>query len=456
MAEQILLPEFFVDFTGRIHSGGIAIKDTIIIDAGSHVTGNAPKHVLKNQVVMPGFVNAHSHAFHRALRGLVERKPRDVTTHNFFSWRQLMYALACSLSADEIRIIAQFAYLEMLEAGFTHVGEFHYLHHSGTHDLGTMSRSMAQAAHDARINLVLLMCAYQRNSFTEPLKPEQARFGFATVDNFLAFLDENNQLLKNTHTPMGVAIHSVRAVDESWFQPIHEYARAHKMPLHIHASEQRAEVDACVAHRQCSPIALLNAHHLLAPTTTLVHATHLISDDVKLIQQHKPTICVCPSTEQNLGDGFIPLADVFHKTSICVGTDQHVRLDPFQELRSLEELERLRTKRRLVLNREGEFLYEALLPCLTKNGLRSLYPQSAFTDLIGCDADLIAIELPPEYEWHGPQHALDALLVAADRSKITTVITKGEMVVKNGQLIDDEKKFLIQEIGKIFRRINLA
>lgn len=462
MAIDILVPEFFIDYDARLYTGGIAISDGVIVDAGDHVLEQSGRKIhLKNQVIMPGFVNAHSHAFHRLLRGMVERKPNAALKNNFFTWREKMYALANNLDKDILHIVAQFTFLEMLEAGFTHVAEFHYLHHEMTHEKNAdplaLTHAMATAARAQKINLTLLECAYQRNNFDEALKPEQQRFAFLEAREYLAFLDAAMSSASNAYTRIGAAIHSVRAVDEHWFNNIRDRVSAHDIPLHIHVSEQRAEVDACMKARNMSPVALLYKHHLLSPATTLVHATHLIGDDLELIASTGSNICICSSTEKNLGDGVLPLVDVKNRgVPLCIGSDQHVRLDAFDDLRSLEEQERLRTMQRLVLNRPGEFLYESLLPCLSKSGLRSLKLSQTTNALIGASADLVGITLPVEYQWHGPKVALDALLVAGTSSSVSTVFTKGERVVDDGATLFRDKNYLINEIGNFLRRIKFA
>ncbi len=462
MAVSIFLPEFLVDFDGSVRTGGIAVADGKIVDIGDQVLELAgPKIRLPNQVIMPGFANCHSHAFQRLLRGLVERKPKALLKNNFFTWREKMYALAENISRDILGIIAQLTYLEMLEAGFTHVGEFHYLHHElGENSFASaleLSRAMIEAAQTQKINLTLLECAYQRNNFNEALRPEQQRFAFNQVRDYLAFLEEARVSLNGPFARIGVAIHSVRAVDEDWFAAIGDRARAHGLPLHIHVSEQRAEVDACLSARGMSPVALLHRYHLLAPSTTLVHATHLISQDMELITNGGSTICLCPSTEKNLGDGLLPLLPLKQRgVPFCIGTDQHVRIDPFEELRSLEEQERLRSMQRLLLNQEGQFLYEALLPCLTSNGLKSLDPHAQVDTIIGSDCNLVGIELPPEYQWHGPKAALDALIMAGNLSSVRTVITQGHIVVSDGRSLFSEKENLVKEICKFLRGINFS
>jgi formimidoylglutamate deiminase len=454
METLILEPEFYIDFKGRITKGPLAITGTMAHDI-SLVKMPAKTLRLPNQVVMPGFVNVHSHSFQRLLRGSVEQKGRH-HKDNFWSWREQMYRLAQTLSKDDLAIITQLVYLEMLEAGFTHVGEFHYLHH---HPSGKpypdplhLSKAIVSAANATGINLCLLECAYERHNFSEPLKKEQRRFAHHSAQDFLDFLKQAQTLTAESIT-VGAAIHSVRAVAKDWFSTIHEYTHNHHMPLHIHVSEQQSEVDACLSHTHYSPIALLNQYGLLTPKTTLIHATHLIRGDIDLLAKKRPLICICPSTEKNLGDGMVPIADLFHyPVRICLGTDQHVRLDPFSEARNLEEQERLRLQKRLILPQNDEHLYEALLPCLQSAGMSSLYPTFDDSSLFGLPANLIAIELPPEYLWHGPEVALNAMMLAHHPHKITTVITNGQMVVESGQGVHQNKSLLVKEISKIVKK----
>lgn len=456
MGLTILVPEFFVDYAGQVSYGELAIDDGKIIAVGDLSHLSAPRHRLAGQVIVPGFVNAHSHAFQRLLRGVVERQ---TLTHldNFFSWREKMYALAKKLSAEQLGLIAEFTFMEMIEAGFTHVAEFHYLHHNhhrdGQYDPLIMSTSLVQAAARAGINLCLLETAYHRAGFMMPILPEQKRFAFESVNEFLELAQKARQALQSFGTTIGLAIHSVRAVPENWFMPIHEMAQVHGLPLHVHASEQQAEVQACLRHTGLSPIALLHHYGLLTPRTTLVHATHLIDNDAELIADQRSLVCICPSTEKNLGDGVIPLSDLFVRgVDLCVGTDQHVRIDAFDEVRSLEELERLRLCRRGVLMKKPGHIYPTFLHSLTTAGMRSFAPEFSSSSLVGQAANLIAIELPCEYEWHGAEVALEAIFLAANASKITTVMSKGKILVQESRLVSEEKSRLRREIGSFFKQ----
>jgi formimidoylglutamate deiminase len=460
MNTLILEPEFYVDFDGSIGHGCITIDNQKIIALGGYPQNPGKKIRLQNQVIMPGFVNCHSHVFQRMLRGLVEKSTPEENKNNFWTWRQKMYRIAQNITKDEFLAIAELTYLEMLEAGFTHVGEFHYLHHNVGgllfDDPLTMSRAVSCAAKNTGINLSLLECAYHQYSFSEPLHREQQRFAFNRVIDFIKFVQDAKNALDDNTVNVGVAIHSIRAVPETWYAPINDFALKNDLPLHIHISEQLQEVEMCLKEKSCSPIALLNKNHLLAPHTTLVHATHLINDDIALIGTGFCNICICPSTEKNLGDGVIKLNALHQRgVPICLGTDQHVRLDPFGEARSLEEQERLRLRRRGILS-DHDYLYKPLLKSLTQYGMASLYPTKDHHTLLGKNAHLIAIELPPEYLWHGPKIALEAIMLAYNPSKITTVITNGHFVIQDSQLIFKDKQYLINKISTFIKNLFLS
>jgi formimidoylglutamate deiminase len=447
----ILEPEFMVDFNGSIQQGPIIIENGRIVK--DHPKHNGTTIRLHNQVILPGFVNCHSHAFQRGLRGLVEQKTDRIDS--FFTWRERMYQLIESMSITDFSLLARLVYLEMLEAGFTHVGEFHYVHHdlkgARFKDPLAMSRALCDAASEVGINLVLLECAYNRANFDEPLLARQQRFGHPHVDDFVSLVKQAHRELENDHVKVGAAIHSVRAVPEAWLSPINEFVTHNAMPLHIHASEQEQDVADCLRHTGLSPIGLIHRNHLLAPHTTLVHTTHLINDDLEAIKESSPSICICPSTEKNLGDGVVKLLDLYRLgINICLGTDQHVRLDPFCEARSLEEQERLRLKKRTILGKPDAFLHQTLLNCLNTSGMRSLYP-TFVPSRINQPANLIAVTLPPEYQWHGPQVALDAMMLSHTPAQITHVITNGHIVVHDSESQLAEKQYLINQLKKFFK-----
>lgn len=434
MPHLILEPEFYVDEDGKIHHGKLSIPQP------SWPQKRTLK--LRNQVLLPGFVNTHSHGFQRFLRGLVEQKSNK-EGNTFWQWRHQMYHLANKISHEQIYIMYKYLFIEMLQAGFTHVGEFNYLHHDfGQKDPLAISKNIVKAALDTGINLCLLSCAYNRNNFDEPMKAEQKRFCFEQVQDFLAFSKELRANLVGENISHGLAIHSVRAVPESWFAPILNQCQSENLPLHIHASEQKKEVSDCIFHTKHSPIAWLAKHHLLTPKTTLIHALQLMSGDLELLKKYQPHISLCPSTEKNLGDGLAPLSDFLQaKLKISIGSDQNLRLNPFMEAISLEENERLRLLERSCINRNGGWLFEHFIKTLSKFGHSSLYPTRASS------SSWISVELPAEYLWHKEEVALEALFLSPC-NKIKTIISNGNLIQSNSKDLESVKTSLVNDINK--------
>jgi formimidoylglutamate deiminase len=324
---------------------------------------------------LAGFVNAHSHAFQRRLRGIVERvdpaHPRD----DFWSWREAMYAAASALDPDSIYAVSRAAYEEMVGAGYVAVGEFHYPHHrpDGTPylDPNAMAVAVAAAARDAGIELVLLMTAYERAGAGKPPTPGQRRFCDPSV---AAYLERVEALAAGGTCRVGLAPHSVRAVSRPWLAEIARYAASSGMVVHVHANEQRRELDECRAEHGRLPVELLADVGLLGERTTIVHATHVSDRELDLIAEASASVCACPTTEANLGDGFLPAARLFERgIRICIGSDSNTVIDPLVELREIEAIARRQAERRNVLVRAGEpGPVPFLLDVGTVNGARSL------------------------------------------------------------------------------------
>jgi len=273
---------------------------------------------------IPGFVDAHCHAFQRALRG------RD-RGGDFWAWRDGMLALAESLTVEEVRREYVEVYLELRANGFTAVGEFHYL---GLAE----ARAAAEAAAEAGITFVALYACYLRGGI--------ARFRQESVADYLRQVEE----LRADGIRVGIAPHSVRACPADALRELGAYAAEHELPLHVHADEQPREIDECVAETGMRPIELLEHAGCLGPRTTVVHATHADGHELDLLAAADARICVCPTTEANLGDGFLPVARVQHRgIGLCIGSDSNVRIDPLEELRELEGIARRQTGKRGVL-----------------------------------------------------------------------------------------------------------
>ena len=273
---------------------------------------------------LPGFVTAHSHAFQRAMRG---RAQGD----DFWAWRDAMLELAEGLTAEDVRQSYEETYREMLSAGYTAVGEFHYV---GLPE----AKAAVEAAEAAGIKLVLLLAAYGRGGLE--------RFRQASVSEYLGQVEE----LRSAGARVGLAPHSVRACPAEWLEEIGGYAEREGLVLHVHADEQPKEIEECLAEHGVRPIELLARTGCLGPRTTIVHGTHADEQELSLLAAAGARICVCPLTEANLGDGFLPVSRVLeHGIPLCIGSDSNVRLDPLEELRELEGIARRQELRRNVI-----------------------------------------------------------------------------------------------------------
>jgi formimidoylglutamate deiminase len=290
---------------------------------------------------LPGFVNAHSHAFQRALRGRTEGK-------DFWGWRESMLDLARGLTPEQVRSGYVQVYREMLDAGYTAVGEFHYLGLPEAH-------AAVEAAAEAGIELVLLPAAYGRGGLE--------RFRQASPAEYLEQLES----VRATGVRVGLAPHSVRACPRDWLEELGAYAARETLPLHVHADEQPREIEECLAEHGLRPIELLAETGCLGPHATVVHATHANGRELDLLAESGARVCVCPTTEANLGDGFVPAEEICERgIGMCIGSDSNVRIDPLEELRELEGVARRRTLRRDVLS------VSTLLCCGADEGAASL------------------------------------------------------------------------------------
>ncbi|TME00521.1 MAG: formimidoylglutamate deiminase [Chloroflexi bacterium] len=330
----------------------LAISEDGLIDSISDLATSvfAPSDVefLPGVALLPGFVNVHSHVFQRALRGHTHRPLSQKDT--FWTWRNAMYAEAQRLTPDSLFTLALQTYREMLAAGYTSVGEFHYVHHQPGGqpyaDPNAMSEAILQAGREAGIRVVLLMTAYAQAGFHMPPEEGQRRFCDASVEALLARVEE----LRDKGELIGVAPHSVRAVPENWFRAIADYSRTHHLPLHVHADEQVAEIEQCQAEYGCTPIELLERYGALGSQTTIIHATHANDQEIALLARHRCTVCVCPTTEGDLGDGIAPYAELLAaRIPLCIGSDSNTRLAPVEELRWAEYSARMRYQRRRIL-----------------------------------------------------------------------------------------------------------
>ncbi|MEZ0166514.1 formimidoylglutamate deiminase [Kineococcus sp. LSe6-4] len=408
---------------------GTVVRDVRIEVAAGRITAVTPgvaaepgDEVLTG-LVFPGFANAHSHAFHRALRGRTHH--RDGTDGGtFWTWRTAMYELAGRLDPDSYRELATAAFTEMVLAGFTAVGEFHYLHHrrDGTpyEDPNAMALALRDAARTAGIRLVLLDALYLTSAPGEPVLPEQRPFCDGDVR---AWARRVRQLPADEFFRVGVAAHSVRAVAPADLSVVAETAWDLGAPVHVHLSEQPAENEACRRAYGCTPTELLDRAGALSPAFSVVHANHVTDADVALLGARQASVVACPTTEADLGDG-VGRARVLAEAGavLALGTDQHAVVDPFAETRGLEAAARLGSLRR------GVFDPADLVAALTTGGHRSLGLDGG-TIAVGQPADLVAVRTG-SVRTAGSDPA--QLAMTATAQDVTHVVVAGEVRVRQG------------------------
>jgi formiminoglutamate deiminase len=394
-------------------------------------------------VVLPGFANAHSHAFHRALRGRTHDRGGT-----FWTWRERMYAVATRLDPDSYLALARATYAEMALAGVTCVGEFHYLHHApgGARyaDPNAMGEALIQAAADAGVRLTLLDTCYLAGGLSGDghADPDatQVRFSDGDADRWATRVA---LLTERPGVRIGAAAHSVRAVPAEQLGCV--AAAAHGRPLHVHLSEQPAENDACLSFYGRTPTAVLQERGVLSPDTTAVHATHLTSDDVAALGGSGTAVCACPSTEADLADGVGPFRRLRDAGSpLCLGSDQHALTDLLGEARLLE------THDRLVTGERGRFRPDELLAALTVDGHRSLGWPDAGRLAVGHRADLAAVRTDtPRTAGCAP----DQLVTAAAAADVHTVVVDGRVVVDDGQhVLGDVGRLLADAIAPLWEQ----
>lgn len=403
----------------------IEVQDGRIADVQERTPPGSDDLVLPGLVV-PGFANTHSHAFHRALRGRTQLSV-DGTPGTFWTWREQMYALAARLDPERYFALARATFAEMALAGVSSVGEFHYVHHAVDgrpyDDPNAMGVALAAAAREAGIRLTLLDACYLTGGLSPagslPLTREQRRFSDGSAE---AWADRVGQLADGDGFRVGAAVHSVRAVPRAAIGTV--VAGATGRPLHVHLSEQPAENEQCLAAYGVTPSALLADAGALGPATTAVHATHLTMDDVRLLGSTGTSISMCPTTERDLGDGIGPAAALRDAgCRVVLGSDENAVIDLLEEARGLEMDERLASGRR------GRFGPAELLAALTVDGHRSLGWDAG--ELVpGRRADLVAVRLDsPRTAGTDPAQAL----LAATAADIDTVLVDGRAVVTGGR-----------------------
>jgi formimidoylglutamate deiminase len=383
-------------------------------------------------ILIPGICNAHSHAFQRALAGRTEQRSPE-GEDNFWSWRTRMYELANRISASQLTAIATQAYSEMLQAGYTMVAEFHYLHGDPAGDGDAMFAALQTAALSAGIRLVYVPVFYERAGFEqhEPLA-RQRRFVLSRA----AFLGHHARCAAaaNELTTVAIGAHSLRAVSAASLRVIADYAREHGIPMHLHIAEQTVEVEQCLRSTGQRPVAWLLENYAVDTRWCLVHATHIDAAETAALAKSGAVVCLCPSTEANLGDGFFPLRDFLQQGGrIAIGSDSQVSINPFEELRWLEYGQRLLHRSRNIAALDESHVGRELFDRVVAGGAQAAALARGGLATGGA-ADFVALcGDDPMLAGHNDDTLLDALVFSGYRLPIDRVMVGGEWRVIAGQ-----------------------
>ncbi|MET9952213.1 formimidoylglutamate deiminase [Streptomyces sp. NPDC006339] len=427
------------------------VTDGRIANVRKDVEPPPPGAEVLRGLTIPGLANSHSHAFHRALRGTVQAgvtipglakahshagssprgrgHDRGRAPDSFWTWREVMYAVAQKLTPDTYYSLARATYAEMALAGITSVGEFHYLHHApgGTPyaDPNAMGEALIAAAGEAGIRITLLDTAYLSSGFGAAPESHQLRFSDGTAD---AWAERASALKEREGVRIGAAIHSVRAVPADQLSTVARWAEDRQAPLHVHLSEQTAENDACLAAHGVTPTRLLADHGVLGARTTGVHNTHMTDADVALIGSTATGTCMCPTTERDLADGIGPAVALQRAGSpLSLGSDSHAVIDLLEEARAMELNERLRTRTR------GHWTAAALLRAATADGQAALGWTDAGVLEPGALADFTTLALDSvRTAGPVPRLAAETAVFAASAADVRHTIVGGRHVVRDG------------------------
>ena len=436
------LPEL-VYYQGKFLTDTAVIYDAngrIISLAGANEVSNAIH--LKRRALLPGMVNAHSHAFQRVIRGRTEHRSQH-SSDSFWTWREQMYAAANRLGPEEIYNASRMAFLEMALTGITAVGEFHYIHRapdgSAYSDPNLLAREVVRAARDVGIRIALLRVAYARAGYQTEANPLQVRFIEESPETYLKHLEE----LLNTPGPdgmawAGVAPHSVRAVPLDYLKTIIGFANEQDLPVHMHVAEQQAEVSACIQEYGRSPVALLETEGLLNKRFTAVHAIHVTPKAIGAIQRAQAMVCACPTTERNLGDGVVPVDAYFNAgVTVALGSDSQIQIDLLEDARELEYHLRLQKTARNVLapadDTSSSALARRLFDCATVNGAKSIGYDGGRLEP-GAPADFFTVDLDdPCIAGSSPEDLLATIVFSLSRAAVREVVVGGKTIVEDGR-----------------------
>ncbi len=432
----------FVLWDGRLRDDvALAVGDDGLITTSDALHVGHTVRRLPGRALLPGLVNAHSHAFQRLIRGRTEYAVQGAGRDDFWSWREQMYRAAERMAPEDLYLASRQTFLEMARSGITTVGEFHYIHHAGDgtpyEDRLELARQVIRAAREVGLRICLLRVGYARAGHQVPQNPRQRRFIDARAEDFLADAQALASMMRDDSlVTVGVAPHSVRAVSRSWLEAT-AAAQAQFPAVHMHVAEQPKEIEACLAEHGRRPVELLADVGLLSPRFTAVHGIHLSDAEVALLGRARASVCACPSTERNLGDGVVP-ADALMAAGVrvCLGTDSQASIDLLDDARQLESHLRLVRGRRAVLDAGGgqvDGLALRLLESATVHGAEALgLPVGRLAP--GLPADFFTVDLNhPSLAGVDRESLIPALVFGAPQEAIREVAVAGRFIVEDGR-----------------------
>jgi len=449
-------------------SDGWAKDKTISIEGGIITEISSGKETDAKELsgaVIPGMINCHSHAFQRAFAGFSEQGSEG--KDSFWTWRKIMYKFLAQLSSEDAQIIAQQLYIEMLKMGYTRVAEFHYLHHNidgseysidgNGNNLATMAHAIFMAAKNSGIGLTLLPVLYQYSGFGQQAPNEGQKRFINSNAQFNQLVGECFELSKGySNTNIGIAPHSLRAVDKETIIQAVDYVRSldSKAPIHIHIAEQQQEVTDCVAHYSKRPVQWLLDNIKLDEHWCLIHATHINEQEQQGIVASKAIAGICPTTEANLGDGIFPTTEFLTLNgTFAIGSDSHISVNPIEELRWLEYAQRLTKQQRAILaSSEISSVGQNLWQKAATGGAQSTNSNTG-TLSVGKQADLLVLDQKQTSLFANQnEHLLDSVIFASQKKTIKDVMVNGVWVIQNGEHAQEQNS--ADNFAKLLTRLS--
>jgi formimidoylglutamate deiminase len=460
------LPDFVLQ--GGYFEAGTSLSidrsgSIIDITKSSQMEGNDRTQPIRlsHRALLPGLVNAHSHAFQRVIRGRTEHRTQN-RKESFWTWREMMYSAATRLTPDDVYDASRMAFLEMALGGITAVGEFHYLHHppeGGEYaDPNLLAKEVVRAASDVGLRIILLRVAYARSGYEKDPDPQQSRFIETDPQLYLKDLEQlrSDFAGRAGFVGLGVAPHSVRAVPLDYLREVIRYGDEEGLPIHMHVAEQPAEVSACIQEHGRSPVALLATEGLLSEHFTAVHAIHVTPKAVQALAEADAMVCACPTTERNLGDGVVP-ADLFFAKGVRIsfGSDSNVQIDLLEDARELEYHLRLQKMERALLAPAGDdsrsSLARRLFDGATINGASSIGTPGGTLES-GRPADFFTVDLDdPSIAGAGVDDLLAGIVFGISRTAVRDVVVGGRVIVSEGRHKDQDE--IISKFTRLQRKL---